>query len=58
MATRTETKSETLSALCDAAESDGRLVEDGGGRKVRPEVMAHFRDTVRRHRKLLELLAQ
>ena len=89
MTTQTETKSETLSVRCapetlsalrDAAESDGRPVEDvvedamraylderrnGGGeqsaktkRNVRPEVMAHFRDTVRQHRKLLELLAQ
>lgn len=85
MTTQTETKSETLSVSCapetlsalrDMAESDGRRVEDvvedamrayikerrnGGGetrRNVRPEVMAHFNDTVRRHRKLLELLAQ
>ena len=53
MATRTETKSETPSAL-----RDGRPVEAVGGRKVRPEVMAHFRDSVERNRKLLELLAQ
>ncbi len=58
MATQAETKSETPSALRDAAESDGRPVEDVGGRKVRPEVMAHFKDSIRRHRKLLELLAQ
>ena len=84
MAATTETKSETLSvkitpetlsALQDAAESDGRRVEDvaedaviayverrdGGGRvkrNVRPEVMAHFEASMKRHHKLLELLAQ
>ena len=58
MATRTETKTETPSALRDAAESDGRPFEDVRGRKVRPEMMAHFEDSIRRHRKLLELLAQ
>ena len=86
MTTQTETKSETLSVSCapetlsalrDMAESDGRRVEDvvedamrayikerrngGGGetrRNVRPEVMAHFENSIRRHRKLLELLAQ
>ena len=84
MTAQTETKSETLSVSCapetlsalrDMAESDGRRVEDvvedamrayikerrGGGetrRNVRPEVMAHFRDSVERNRKLLELLAQ
>ena len=85
MATRTETKSETLSVRCapetlsalrDMAESDGRSVEDvaedavrayiaerrnGGGetrRNIRPEMMAHFEDSIRRHYKLGELLAQ
>lgn len=88
MTTQAETKTETLSVRCapetlsalrDAAESDGRPVEDvvedamraylderrnGGGertksgRNVNPKMMAHFRDTVREHRKLLELLAQ
>ena len=58
MATRNETKTETPSALRDAAESDGRPVEDVNGRKVNPKVMAHFRDSVERNRKLLELLAQ
>ncbi len=89
MTTQTETKSETLSVRCapetlsalrDAAESDGRPVEDvvedamraylderrnGGGerrantkRNVRPEMMAHFEDSIRRHYKLGELLAK
>ena len=88
MTTQTETKSETLSVRCapetlsalrDAAESDGRPVEDvvedavraylderrnGGGeraksgRNVNPKMMAHFRDSVERNRRLLELLAQ
>ena len=84
MVATTDTKSETLSvkitpetlsALQDAAESDGRRVEDvaedamiayverrnGGGRvkrNVRPEIMAHFEATMKRHHKLLELLAQ
>ena len=58
MATRTETKPETPSALRDSAERDERPVEDVGGRKVRPDVMAHFRAGVERNRKLLELLAQ
>ena len=49
MATRTETKPETPSALRDMAESDGRQVKDVGGRKVRPEMMAHFEDSIRRH---------
>ena len=89
MTTQTETKSETLTVACapetlsalrDAAESDGRLVEDvvedavrayirerrnGGGerrakteRNIRPEMMAHFQDSIRRHYKLGELLAK
>ena len=83
MTTLTDTKSETLSveiapetlsALQEVAEGDGRPVEDvvedamrayiaerrngGGERRVRPHMMAHFEDSIRRHRRLLELLAQ
>ena len=63
MAATTETKSETLSvkitpetlsALRDAAESDGRSVK----RNVRPEMMAHFRASIAAHYRLGELLAQ
>ena len=58
MTTQTETKSETPSTTRDAAERDGRPVEDVGGRKVRPEMMAHFEDSIRRHYRLGELLAR
>ena len=65
---------ETLSEIRGVAESDGRPVEDvvedamrayiaerrngGGELRVRPHMMAHFEDSIKRHRKLLELLAQ
>ena len=62
MATRTETKTETSSVNRApetlSAERGGRPVGDVGGRKVNPKVMAHFRDSVERNRRLLELLAQ
>ena len=61
---------ELLSKMREIARNDGRhfqaVLEDAmsgyiEGRtqaKVRPEVMAHFRASVERHRKLYELLAQ
>ncbi len=61
---------ELLAKMREIARNDGRhfqaVLEDAmsgyiEGRtqaKVRPEVMAHFRASVERHRKLYELLAQ
>ena len=61
---------ELLSKMREIARSDGRhfqaVLEDAmityiEGREspnVRPEVMAHYRASVRRHRRLYELLAK
>ncbi len=61
---------ELLSRMREIARSDGRhfqavledamsaYIESRGRGKVRPEVMAHFRDSIERNRRLLELLAQ
>lgn len=61
---------ELLSALREIARKDGRqfqaVVEDAfqgyidsrEQRKVRPEVMAHYRASLERNRRLAELLAQ
>ena len=61
---------ELLSALREIARTDGRqfqaVVEDAfrgyiesrEQRKIRPEVMAHYRASMERNRRLAELLAQ
>ena len=61
---------ELLSALREIARSEGRhfqavledamssYVEAKAQQKVRPEVMAHYRASLERNRKLYELLAQ
>ena len=61
---------ELLSRMREIARSDGRhfqavledamsaYIESRERGKVRPEVMAHFRDSVEKHRHLLELLAE
>ena len=61
---------ELLEKMREIARNDGRhfqavledamsaYIESRERGKVRPEVMAHFRDSVKRHRLLGELLAQ
>ena len=61
---------ELLAALRGIAKADGRdfdatleeaiceYVESKSRGKVRPEVMAHFRDSLEKNRRLAELLAQ
>lgn len=61
---------ELLAALRDIARTEGRhfqavledamqqYLESRAQGKVRPEVMAHYRASVERHRRLYELLAQ
>lgn len=61
---------ELLSALREIARTEGRhfqsvledamndYVEAKKKGKVRPEVMAHYRESVQRNRKLYEMLAQ
>ena len=63
-------KPELLSKMREIARSDGRhfqaVLEDAmssyiagrAGKNVRPEVMAHFRASVKRNRRLMELLAK
>lgn len=74
MATREKFSSqaapELLSKMREIARSDGRhfqavledamsaYIESREHGRVRPEVMAHFRASVERNRRLLELLAQ
>jgi len=61
---------ELLSKMREIAKSDGRqlqavledamrdYIENRERPNVRPEVMAHYRASVRRHRRLYELLAE
>ena len=61
---------ELLSKMREIARSDGRhfqavledamigYIESRESPNVRPEVMAHYRASVRRHRRLYELLAK
>ena len=61
---------ELLAAMREIARKDGRhfqavledamreYIEAREGRKIRPEVMAHFQASLERHRRLGELLAQ
>ena len=63
-------KPELLSKMREIAKRDGRTFEDvledamfiyiecRERPNVRPEVMAHFRNSVARHRRLMELLAK
>ena len=61
---------ELLSKMREIAKSDGRqlqavledamrdYIENRERPNIRPEVMAHYRASVRRHRRLYELLAE
>ena len=61
---------ELLARMREIARKEGRqfqavledamagYIESKSQERVRPEVMAHYRATVERHRRLLELLAQ
>lgn len=61
---------ELLSKMREIAKSDGRqlqavledamrdYIENRERPNIRPEVMAHYRTSVRRHRRLYELLAE
>ena len=61
---------EVLSRMREIARADGRdfqsvvedamsaYIENREGKNVRPEVMAHFRDSVERNKRLYQLLAE
>ena len=65
-----QVRPELLSKMREIARSDGRhfqavledamssYIESRERSNVRPEVMAHFRDSVERNRRLFELLAE
>ncbi len=65
-----QARPELLSRMREIARSDGRhfqaVLKDAmicyiagrAGKNVRPEVMAHFRASVERNRRLMELLAK
>ena len=65
-----QVRPELLSKMREIARSDGRhfqavledamssYIESRERSNVRPEVMAHFRDSVERNRRLMELLAK
>ena len=65
-----QVKPDLLSKMREIARSDGRhfddvlegamicYIESRAQSKVRPEVMAHYRASVKRNRRLMELLAK